>query len=125
MKALTSRMSSAPQILIGMLLTLLPLMAPAQGNLVLNGSFESWNPFVPLREGVPFWHFEAGLAVNEGAAQGANFAMPYFMFQDIATVPGQTYQVRFAFGGNWDSQENLGPLHVRFGLTDIAVIPVT
>jgi hypothetical protein len=66
--------------------------------------------------------------VNEPqrAAEGSNFAVVCgLIYQDIATVPGLTYEVRFAFGGNEQEQQNRESLHVTWANQEIATIPVT
>ncbi|MHB8522252.1 MAG: hypothetical protein ACYDH9_16045 [Limisphaerales bacterium] len=118
-------------ILSGVLLILLPLTAVAQGsfgsgeNLAHDGSFESasFGPPGPWR-----WSGCLEWVINEPqrAAEGSNFVVVCgLIYQDIATVPGLPYELRFAFGGNEQEQQNLEPLHVRWGNQEIAAIPVT
>jgi hypothetical protein len=127
-------MRTVLRIVTGILLTLLALTATAQSsfergdNLVGNGSFESlsFSPDVNLS---PWqWSGCMSLVVNEPqrAAEGSNFAVVCgLIYQDIATVPGLTYEVRFAFGGNEQEQQNRESLHVTWASQEIATIPVT
>ena len=74
----------------------------AQGNLVLNGSFEDRGNGLPP----PFWTGNFGLWLGPiwGAADGRNHAdishPSLFAAQTLNTVPGQLYRVSFAVSGN-------------------------
>jgi hypothetical protein len=64
-------------------------------NLVQNGSFESLSLSPWTQSGVGLW---MGFG---GAADGANFAgIDGYLYQDLVTTPGQTYDLRFAMAGN-------------------------
>ena len=89
------------------ILLFLPSFAFGQSNIVQNGSFETVF-HVPLM--VPPWVWEAtggGLVVGGSfAADGANyvFLSGGSIYQDLQTVPGQEYRVRFAMAGNGSGQ---------------------
>jgi hypothetical protein len=64
-------------------------------NLVQNGSFESLSLTPWTQSGVGIF---AGFG---GAADGGNFAnLGGYLYQDLVTTPGQTYDLRFAMAGN-------------------------
>ncbi|HEX7861017.1 MAG TPA: choice-of-anchor C family protein [Verrucomicrobiae bacterium] len=91
-----------------------------QANLVSNGSFEQPNAGGFYRaflagETVGAWIVESGSVEVVGtywqAAQGSQsldlsgiFEMAGTLYQDVPTVPGQKYKVRFAFAGNPEDQ---------------------
>ncbi len=93
-------------------------------NLVVNGSFEDWGSHWRTQAGKPF---DSSLAVGEAwrTPNGSNFAVvTHYIGQDIPTVAGQSYLVRFAFGGNERYQVNSGPLYVLWGNQELGAIPV-
>ncbi len=67
------------------------------GNLVQNGGFE---------QGLTVWGYTYNWGVAFGypsAAEGSNFADIYgTIYQTLATVPGQEYQLEFAISGNFN-----------------------
>lgn len=69
----------------------------AQSNILSDGSFESFRLAVP-----PGWQFTGGYSavVNEhGAADGKCWPTSGTFAQDLATVTGRTYRIRFALSG--------------------------
>lgn len=109
------------------LVAFLPEASWAQGtsgggiNLVGNGSFESVN-FTPW-----VWNTCSILIIAEPqhVADGNNCAVVCGrIYQDVGVVPGMTYQLRFAFGGDDGAQDNRAPLTVSWGMQTLAAIPV-
>ena len=87
-------------------LVFLPSLIFGQSNVVQNGSFETVYQ-LPLT--LPPWVWEAtggGLVVGGSfAADGANFVfLNGSIYQDLQTIPGQEYRVRFAMAGNGSGQ---------------------
>src|SRR6267142_1331131 len=77
-----------------LLLATLALQAPAQ-NIVVNGSFESYGP--PLNGWNTTESYNVG---NSSPADGQLFVMlSGNLYQDLPTVPGQVYQLRYAVAG--------------------------
>jgi hypothetical protein len=81
--------------------------AVAQSNIVINGSFEGGllagnsNIIVPPGWG---WEPKGGIrfAAVPGGADGNIFAEPLGLaYQDLATIPGEAYQLHFAIAGRW------------------------
>ena len=68
---------------------------PAQSNILANGSFEAV---------FDYWALVGGADVNIGnwsAAHGTNWLVPYTaIYQDVNTVPGRGYVVKFASGNH-------------------------
>jgi hypothetical protein len=95
------------------------------GNIVINGDFEIYDGNFPP------WRNWTSMVVDEPgrAASGRNFAngkgsVPGPLYQDLSTVPGTAYTLRFAFGGNETGQRNDGPMIVRWGNEEVARLPV-
>jgi hypothetical protein len=78
--------------------SLCPLSFGVPINLVQNGSFEDNFTLSPwTASGVSLF---AGFS---GAADGANFVnISGYLYQNVATTPGQTYDLRFAMAGNFN-----------------------
>jgi alpha-tubulin suppressor-like RCC1 family protein len=114
---------------MGFVLTLWTVSATAQdivSNLVQNGSFENLGPH--YNDLSPWAGEGVILAVDEPgrAADGNNFVtVNRSLYQDIPTVPGQDYVIRFAFGGNEGTQVNNTPMSLLWDGQEIASIPVT
>ncbi|MFN7139311.1 MAG: immunoglobulin domain-containing protein, partial [Limisphaerales bacterium] len=85
----------------------------AQANLLVNGGFESgWS------NGIPGWHTSQNVGLASGysnAAEGTNYVRIYgTLSQDVPTIPGRLYQLRFAMAGNLEYPEQ-HILSVRWG----------
>ncbi|MBI5387900.1 MAG: hypothetical protein HZA90_24830 [Verrucomicrobia bacterium] len=97
-------------------------------NLVKNSSFEHFSHTPDLN--LAPWKWTGCLAYVQDydripAAEGERFPMVCGqIYQDIVTLPGQAYQLRFAFGGNDQAQQNPEPLYVLWGTQRVAAIPV-
>jgi hypothetical protein len=107
------------------------LSASAQGtvgNIVGNGDFEDLAnfTFAPWRGGGGFVVY-AGHGDPYTAPSGTNFAIAGNTFnplsQDLVTVPGTKYDLRFAYGGNDAQQQDRGPLKVLWGGTVVKTFP--
>jgi hypothetical protein len=100
------------------------------GNIVVNGDFENYVDYFGY-DNFPPWRNWTQAVVYEAsrAASGRNFmtgkgSVPGPLYQDLSTVPGTAYTLRFAFGGNETGQRNDGPMIVRWGNEEVARIPV-
>jgi len=92
-----------------LLLATLALQAPAQ-NIVVNGSFESYGP--PLNGWNTTESYNVG---NSSPADGQLFVMlSGNLYQDLPTVPGQVYQLRYAVAG-WPLYQGLVTLQTYWG----------
>jgi len=97
-----------------LLLVLFALQAPAQ-NIVVNGSFESYGP--PLSAWSTTESYNAG---NSDPADGLLFVMLNGnLYQDLATIPGQVYQLRYAVAG-WPLYQGPTTLQTYWGGTLVA-----
>ncbi len=91
--------------------------ALAQQNLVVNGGFEDPQDFLAG------WNWASdvgGLLVSDTAAEGQNFSMiSGILCQDLATSPGQVYQLRYAMAGHpyWQGPTTL---QIYWGGTPVA-----
>jgi hypothetical protein len=102
------------KIPLWLLLAFLAPQATAQ-NIVVNGSFESYGP--PLSA----WSTTESYNVdNTDPADGLLFAMlTGNLYQDLPTVPGQVYQLRYAVAG-WPLHQGLTTLQTYWGGTLVA-----
>src|SRR5436309_1755697 len=70
----------------------------AQTNVVANGGFEDPRNFLQGWDSV---YGAGGLLVSPTAAEGRNFAMVTGnLYQDLPTVPGKVYRLRYAVAGD-------------------------
>ncbi len=84
--------------LVCILFLCLSLPTWAQTSIVVNSSFEDRSNFL---KGWDSAFGAGGLLVTPTAADGQNFAMiTGDLFQDLPTIPGQVYQLRFALAGD-------------------------
>lgn len=101
------RFLASVSLLVGGL-ALAPIPGKAAANLVVNGSFE---------QGFTGWGYTYNFGVGFGfpsTADGANFGEVYgTIYQDLPTIPGQQYHLRFALAGNFNISD-LTLLNVRW-----------
>ncbi len=113
-------------ITTGLILALWPVSAPAQaGNLVQNGSFENVGAGFSLSS----WSERSIDVVDDEAlraADGSVFVVVHgSLYQDIPTVPGEQYVLRFAFGGSEQVWATNTPMILLWGGQQVASIPAT
>ena len=104
------------------------------GNLAVNGSFEG----PPITEGsetttlIPGWTASSGTPVvrrsfngitaYDGSQYTALSSSPTSLFQDLATTPGQEYQIRFAYASSNQSQSSVS---VTWGGNSLGTVTTT
>jgi hypothetical protein len=91
----------------------------AQSNIVFNGSFETYGATLTG------WYSTEGYGwtgVANNAADGQTYAnISGNLYQDLSTVPGQVYQLRYAVSGN--SSSDIRTLLTYWGGTLVATTP--
>jgi hypothetical protein len=101
MKTMLKIIHSPSSILIGLLLCSSESGLIAQQNIVQNSSFEGGWQNGPVGWG---WTYNIGLfGATPSAANGGFWADVYgTIYQDLQTLPGQQYHLRFALAGNFN-----------------------
>jgi hypothetical protein len=82
-------------------------MARSQSNIVENGSFETVL-FMPFQIPPWTWTSTTGALMTGwiGAGDGVNYMLlGGTVYQDLVTVSGQQYRLRFAMAGNWNAED--------------------